>query len=137
MRFKISTILPILLIMSVIQKVCIGINCYQCKSSEDKNCGTKSADRKYLKECPRSHRFCRKLDSIYYFTDSRDYITIRECAMFRTEGQDCYHGRYNRDSYQRVCECGESGCNRSPSLHRGTSMILLLSQLFLRWVLPS
>lgn len=64
-----------------------------------------------------------------YFTDSREYSTIRECAKWRNAERECYRGRYSADSYQLTCECKGSGCNRSANLKPHLCYLYILSQL--------
>nr|KAF7425870.1 hypothetical protein H0235_008308 [Vespula pensylvanica] len=103
--------------------------CYQCNSKKDKDCGLNKVDPKYLKICPMTHPYCRKYVYKYYFTDSREYSTIRECAKWRNAERECYRGRYSADSYQLTCECKGSGCNRSANLKPHLHYLYTLSQL--------
>ncbi|XP_078039594.1 uncharacterized protein LOC144471434 [Augochlora pura] len=129
MRIKLNT-LQVLLFLFVFQADSKAIKCYQCNSRKDDDCTQNKVDIKYLKTCPPSQRYCRKVVSIYYFMESREYITIRECARWRNDEKPCYRGRYSRDSYQLVCECYGAGCNRSASHFSNMSIfICVLCQL--------
>ncbi|XP_015591684.1 uncharacterized protein LOC107266079 [Cephus cinctus] len=109
-----SNLLRILLILLIFhKKASRGIECYQCRSDKNDECTRDNADIKYLQNCPDSCNYCRKSTNQYYFTDSSELIVIRECAKLWTEGKECYRGRYTRDSFQYICECRGSGCNRS------------------------
>ncbi|XP_025161353.1 uncharacterized protein LOC105189669 [Harpegnathos saltator] len=113
-------VLQILLILCIFQngKKCIAIKCYQCSSKKDQDCTLNKVHFKYLKLCPSSHLYCRKAVYVYYFMDSHNGLTMRECAKSRNSQKECYRGRYSRDSYQLICECVGYGCNRS---HRCSS----------------
>ncbi|XP_076639405.1 uncharacterized protein LOC143351601 [Colletes latitarsis] len=126
-------ILRILLFLFVFQgEETRAIECYQCNSKEDEDCTESGVDIKYLKPCPPSHKFCRKAVYIYYFTDPQEHISVCECAKWRNAEQDCYRGRYTRDSYQLVCECHGVGCNRSArSSSRTTIFLCILCQIVL------
>lgn len=72
-----------------------------------------------------------------YFMNSRNNdLTIRECAkLYNSQQNECHRGRYNRDSYQFVCECMGHGCNRSlqqsvPAPAAFMSCFLLLIAVF-------
>ncbi|XP_076398384.1 uncharacterized protein LOC105661846 isoform X2 [Megachile rotundata] len=112
MQMKLNT-LRILIFLFIFQKESKATNCYQCDSKKDTNCTVDKVDIKYLQMCPESKPFCRKAVYIYYFMDSRQDLTVRECAKWRNADNECYRGRYTRDSYQLVCECKGAGCNRS------------------------
>ncbi|XP_033340990.1 uncharacterized protein LOC117228985 [Megalopta genalis] len=129
MRIKLNT-LQVLLFLFIFQADSKAIKCYQCNSRKDDDCTQNKVDIKYLKPCPLSHRYCRKAISIYYFMESREYITVRECARWRNTDKPCYRGRYSRDSYQLVCECYGTGCNRSARHFSNMSIFLyVLCQL--------
>ncbi|XP_076663119.1 uncharacterized protein LOC143366171 [Andrena cerasifolii] len=135
MRMKLN-MLHILLYLLVFQRESRAIKCYQCYSKRDKDCTVNKVDIKYLKHCPPSYAFCRKAVYMYYFTDSQEYITVRECAKWRNADRECYRGRYMRDSYQFVCECKGVGCNRSTrSSSKTTILIYILYQLVVLLVL--
>ncbi|XP_029175184.1 uncharacterized protein LOC114943652 [Nylanderia fulva] len=109
-RLRVLQILLILCIFHQKEK-CTAIKCYQCSSKEDEDCSVNKVHFKYLKLCPSGHPYCRKAVYVYYFMDSHNDLTMRECAKSRN--RECYRGRYSRDSYQLVCECVGYGCNRS------------------------
>ncbi|KAK9310611.1 hypothetical protein QLX08_000154 [Tetragonisca angustula] len=125
MHVKINA-LQVLLLLFVFQRESKAIRCYQCNSKKDKDCTINSVDIKYLKPCLASQPFCRKAVYIYYFMNSRDYTIIRECAKFGNANKECYRGRYPRDSYQLVCECKSTGCNRSTTFSSETFTILYI-----------
>ncbi|KAM0726834.1 hypothetical protein ACS0PU_006995 [Formica fusca] len=107
-------VLQILLILCIFQKEeCNAIKCYQCSSKKDEDCTVNKVHFKYLKLCPSGHPYCRKAVYVYYFMDTHNDLTMRECAKSRNSKKECYRGRYSRDSYQLVCECVGYGCNRS------------------------
>lgn len=58
--------------------------------------------------------------------NSREYIIIRECAKWWNSDKECYRGRYPRDSYQYVCECKNTGCNRSTRFSSKTIIFLYI-----------
>ncbi|RLU26986.1 hypothetical protein DMN91_000785 [Ooceraea biroi] len=106
-------IIQILLILCIFQKESTAIKCYQCSSKKDEDCTINKVHFKYLKLCPSDYPYCRKAVYVYYFMDSHNDLTMRECAKSRNSQKECYRGRYSRDSYQLVCECVGYGCNRS------------------------
>lgn len=105
-----------------------------------------------MKPCPASQPFCRKavyickltnfffqiyhkytinelimlINFLDYFMNSREYIIIRECAKWWNSDKECYRGRYPRDSYQYVCECKNTGCNRSTRFSSKTIIFLYI-----------
>ncbi|XP_035732974.1 uncharacterized protein LOC118446429 [Vespa mandarinia] len=127
MRIRLNTFY-IILVLLFFPKEYRGNKCYQCNSKKDKDCELDKVDPKYLKTCPMTHPYCRKYVYKYYFTDSREYSTIRECAKWRNAERECYRGRYSADSYQLICECNGSGCNRSANLKPHLCYLHILSQ---------
>ncbi|CAK9810978.1 hypothetical protein ANTPLA_LOCUS6752 [Anthophora plagiata] len=124
MRTKLY-VLRILLLLFVFQREeSRATSCYQCNSKKDKDCIVNMVDIKYLKPCSSSQSFCRKAVYIYYFMDSREYVTIRECVKWQNAEDKCYKGRYVRDSYQLVCECEGAGCNRAVKFSSQTGIFL-------------
>ncbi|XP_017789810.1 PREDICTED: uncharacterized protein LOC108572127 [Habropoda laboriosa] len=124
MRIKVN-VLRVLLFLFVFQREeAKAAKCYQCNSKIDKDCTVNMVDIKYLKPCPTSHPFCRKAVYIYYFMNSREYITVRECVKWRNADNKCYKGRYIQDSYQLVCECKGAGCNHAVKFSSQTAILL-------------
>ncbi|XP_043500911.1 uncharacterized protein LOC122523304 [Polistes fuscatus] len=114
--------------------------CYQCNSKKDKDCTFNKVDPKYLKPCPMTHPYCRKYVYKYYFTNSKEYSTTRECAKWRNAERECYRGRYPDDSYQLTCECKGFACNRATRtnfkpLHFAYILSQLLVLLFVNYVI--
>ncbi|KAG6796077.1 uncharacterized protein LOC108001443 [Apis cerana] len=126
MRVNVNA-LQVLILLFVFQRgESKAIKCYQCNSKKDKDCTINTVDIRYLKPCPASQPFCRKAVYIYYFMNSREYIIIRECAKWWNSDKECYRGRYPRDSYQYVCECKNTGCNRSTRFSSKTIIFLYI-----------
>ncbi|XP_011314870.1 uncharacterized protein [Fopius arisanus] len=97
---------------------CWGIQCYQCESLKDDSCTEHEVDPRYLLRCPVTHNYCRKIISAFYFKDSSETFVVRECAIHGSIVEDCYKGKYSKDSYQYVCECKNAeGCNSSSNFH--------------------
>ncbi|KAK2587850.1 hypothetical protein KPH14_003947 [Odynerus spinipes] len=129
MRIR-SNALHIVLVLLVLPKEYRGIKCYQCNSKTDKDCSLSNVDPKYLKPCSTTHHYCRKYVYKYYFTDSREYSTTRECAKWRNAERECYYGSFPADSYQLTCECEGSGCNRT-ARSKPTCYLCVLSHFLL------
>ncbi|XP_012272392.1 uncharacterized protein LOC105695430 [Orussus abietinus] len=110
-----------------------GLECYQCNSKENERCTAGKVDPSYLRSCPESRPFCRKVDSKYYFMDSPERFVSRECSRSVDADEGCYVGRYTYDSYQEICECGSPGCNRASSPRGGSFPLLQLA--FARFLL--
>ncbi|XP_076752181.1 uncharacterized protein LOC143424167 [Xylocopa sonorina] len=124
MQMKLNAFRVLLLLFVLQREESRAVKCYQCNSKKDKNCTVNTVDTKYLKPCPLSQPFCRKAVYIYYFMNSRDYLTVRECAKLGNADKECYRGRYAHDSYQLVCECKGAGCNHSTRSSSKTTIYL-------------
>ncbi|XP_017758456.1 PREDICTED: uncharacterized protein LOC108549548 [Eufriesea mexicana] len=129
--------LRVLLFLSVFQRESKAMKCYQCNSGKDTDCTVSTVDARYLKSCPPSQPFCRKAVYIYYFMNSRDYLTVRECTKWRNVDKECYRGRYTRDSYQLVCECKGAGCNQSTRFSSTTTIFLFVLCQFIIFLIGS
>ncbi|XP_043590952.1 uncharacterized protein LOC122571368 [Bombus pyrosoma] len=124
MHVKVNGLHVLLLLFVFQREESKAITCYQCNSKRDPDCTINTADIRYLKPCSSSQAFCRKAVYIYYFMNSHEYIIIRECAKWGSADNECYRGRYPRDSYQFVCECKSTGCNRSTTFSSMTTIVL-------------
>lgn len=101
----------------------LSIKCYQCTTMNTRECLPYNLNEKYLKDCANRTEgltpVCRSLSQVQFFTPSREFVIIRECAYVYTPPLKCEQSKMSSLHYSSSCECGDDGCNSSSKVYSG------------------